>query len=262
MKTKILAYFAAFLSLAGCEPPFQPAGLTPVATNIQKAIVSTTAATNSNIKNPFDSIGIWHNVILDSLHTYTLKTSDTTKGGIRKYIAGFAKRHWNIELSTSSKLLLPLWDKENRDYKKLLLHERLSDTGQMLQQELFRAIDSIKSIEYFDRFQNKIEDIEKRVLANKGLSEKEHNLLLVMTAVARHSAYYWEDKFGNIPDEIFARKKKGLFKKILKCISTVGADVTSAGFYYLENRPIPDIISDAANMSYLVYSSMTLYWEW
>jgi hypothetical protein len=199
-----------------------------------------------NPNNPFDSIGIWHNSILDSLRSYEHQTGDTTRSGHNRYLEQFAKkyRHTNIKLSR-----LPVFESAIRkDFKKVLLSQPLSESAKKMLMRLVGVLENIQSTNSFNEYKQKIENQEIKIIASP-LPKMEKGLLLVTASMLRHSGYYWMNVFNELPEN--NTRKNGFLRKLLGAISSVGADVTTAAYHYAKNTRPDGIILEASRMSYI-----------
>lgn len=199
----------------------------------------------ANPANPYDSIGILHNMFLDSLRRYVSRTKDTTRTGKAAYLQHVARAYHGISFQ-------PTGNPEQEvnictDYKSVLLNQQVSVDCKAILHRLVEVLDGVQSANAFNSYANKIKAIELEVL-NAGFMQREEHFLLTVSSVMRHSGYYWMEAFNN--GGVAHPMGLGKFlRKIAGLLALIGADATTAGYHYLKNSPYDHLILESAWMS-------------
>ncbi len=192
----------------------------------------------SNPSNPFDYIGLQHNIGLDSLRHYVKVTSDTTRRGMNDYVNRYFKSNFGEDLhlayNPKEKLICT-------DFKAIWLTQKVSAAAQVHWQLLCDVPQSIKDLDHYEDFKQQIVNIENRILADK-LSADEKKNLLITTSILRYSGYYWINAFkhgevvehdlggGLVMPDSFLRKIAGVITGICADASVVAAGYISGDY--------------------------------
>lgn len=237
---------AAALSFGACKKSSHPSNVSnPPVSNAINATFSHQVSVAGNPANPYDSIGILHNIILDSLRNYVVRTNDTSRIGKSAYLNKFLKGYRGINF-------MPAYNPELEfnictNYKSVLLNVPFSAEGKAMLQRIANVLEQIQSTQEFSNYAGQIKAIEQEILAGR-LFPKEKNYLLIVSSVLRHSGYYWMEEFnnGNVSQTM------GLFgflRKVAGVIAAIGADATTAGYHYFKNSPYDHLVVESAWMS-------------
>jgi hypothetical protein len=181
-----------------------------------------------NPSNPFDSVGIMHNFILDSvLPCATISDCVASSNSLissyyGQYLIGFimpSVESVSLLLGDTSTWFEATVDSlQSSNLVKAYLHE------------LFDIITDTTDTTYVDYcvFKSKIVVFENAVTNNNILTTNEKAQILSASSVARHSGYYWMDEFSednNKPGPIYEPMGKKWWKKFLRVLGIVACDV-------------------------------------
>lgn len=228
------------------------AGISPPPKMVMSSSQLTIAA---NPANPYDSIGILHNMFLDALRRYVSRTKDTTRTGKAAYLRQVAKAYRGISFQ-------PTYNPEAEqnictDYKSVLLNQPLSAGCKAMLRSLVNVLECVPSATAFTSYLNDIKGIEHEIL-KAGFTQREEQFLLTVSSVLRYSGYYWMDTFNN--GGVAHPMGLGKFlRKVAGMLALIGADATTAGYHYLKNSPYDHLILESAWMSE-VCQYYTAYW--
>jgi hypothetical protein len=200
----------------------------------------------ANTQNPFDYIGYYHNIGLDSLRHYVKANNDTTRAGKYAYLSRYFKLNFGADVK------LAYHPKEKlacTDYKAIWLHQKVSPVAQVYWQELSDVPQSIKDFNHYDAYKQQLVAIESKVLADKLGAEEKKNLLITI-AILRYSGYYWINVFrnGEVAEHIGGSGMSmpyGFLRKLAGVITGICADasVVAAGYMSGDYSMIGDAIS-------------------
>jgi hypothetical protein len=103
MKTKISCLFSIIVMLlAACTKKENPAVKATTISNARTlSLQSIPESPAANQNNPYDYIGYYHNITLDSLRHYSRTTGDTTRAGTYAYIARYFKNNFGADVHLS-----------------------------------------------------------------------------------------------------------------------------------------------------------------
>jgi hypothetical protein len=200
----------------------------------------------ANAQNPFDYIGYYHNIGLDSLRHYVKENNDTTRFGKYAYL----NRYFKLNFGSDVKLAYHPEEKlACTDYKALWLHQKVSQAAQGYWQALSDVPQSIKDFNHYDAYKNQLINIESKVMADKLGADEKKNLLMT-AAILRYSGYYWINAFenGEVAEHIGGSEISmpyGFLRKLAGVITGICADasVVAAGYMSGDYSMIGDAIS-------------------
>lgn len=225
---------------------------------------ANTDITPDNKTNPYDSIGYWHNRVLEAVHDFILEKRDTTSSGIQAFIADYFRENRQQEVLKDLKIIPENLPKTIiNDYKKVVFGQPLAPVTVAFLQQIFETIRQCGNTSY-RTFKANIVKIEHRILGNNKLSKRDFAMLLSTTSLARYSGFYWEkilDSHGNKP---LAAKGGGFIRFLKRAVAffcTCTADASGAAYAYLRGRP-DQIIADASYLSTITWGGLTYYNNW
>jgi len=249
MKRLTLIWLLAIIGLSACNKNKQdenvPEKLRPHLSTTLIGRSQNFSLDPNNKANPYDSVGLLHNIILDSLRKYVLQFDDTSRGGKTAYLNSFLKRTRVIDFRPS--YYPELEQKICTDYKSVLLNGSFTAQTKATLERMVDILQNVESTNEFESYARKIKTIEKEIVEGN-LEAKEKKYLLTVSSVLRHSGYYWMEQFEN---ENVTQKIEifGFLRKIGGLIAGIGADATTAGWHYLKNSPYDVLVGDSAWMS-------------
>lgn len=261
---KIAIMMAVSMSVYSCHKsgvasftPMQHEGV--VVAEITEA---TTASFPGNPANPYDSIGAWHNEMLDYIHQHQTGTEVVDEQEISRLIGEFALQRWAY---ADIQIAIPVtsWNEEEGIealQQELVLRSGLSEDGSEQLRLLLETITS-HSLQAngfsYPALKDNITGLEQQWVDTPSLPMWDTSLLLMAASVARHSAHYWSND-GTLPTIEPTPSGEGqptgklLFKKIVRFIAVVQFDATGfiAGY---AGGSLKDAAGRAAGASERIY---------
>lgn len=215
-----------------------------------------------NTANPYDSIGAWHNEMLDYIHRHESITGVVDEQEISRLIGEFALQRWGY---ADMQVTIPvtLWNEgDGIDAlpQELVLGSGLSEDGREQLQLLLETITghSMQEAAFsYTALKSNITELEQRWMDSPSLPVWDTGMLLMASSLARHSAYYWSND-GMLPTIEPAPPMEGqptgklMFKKIVRFIAVVQFDATGfiAGY---AGGSLKDAAGRAAGASERIY---------
>lgn len=178
-------------------------------------------ATAVSVGNPFDSIGVRHNILLDSVWNYVQRTEDTSAAGKKNFIVGYFKQCRPDDAATAIAVINNGPQTAISGLKEILAGKNITQQTSSLLYNLMETIDTTASMSDFAALIQKIKMLEAKAMA-ASIPSNEQQIVLQATAVAKYSASFWHDKVTNFPAP--ARSIKG----IIRFIASVHADTLGA----------------------------------
>ncbi|MCX2429864.1 hypothetical protein [Pedobacter sp. GR22-10] len=200
----------------------------------------------ANNRNPYDSVGIAHNKILDSLRNYVAVSNDTTHAGAVKYLQQYFLKYKGVRV-------YPVIEKATgiaiiQDYHKFMQQPGFSKEAQKYILEMMTILDGIRDTEHFEAYRDKLITIENSVLISR-LDVREAKYILATASVLRHSGYYWMKIFSSgIKPK---RGILGILRKIAGVITAIAADATVVGWHVVKGSPYDVLIEETVTWSEL-----------
>lgn len=236
MKTSLMM-LGVVLTITACKKSSMKEQTINTAAN-QPDIIST-VQTPANPANPYDSVGLWHNQILDGIQpclaSFTQPTLDETSGCVIQFAAKA-----NLDLPGESLATIEnLVKDQTNNYQTVMSTHNLTPAVRTGLDSLLGIIQRAATVYVMNYTDGKaaIEKYEKEIASNPQLLPDEQRLLLQCASVARYSFYRWKDYSPS--GEVLS------IRNIVKWIGTVTSDV--AGFAVSGN------VSYAADCSAYAY---------
>lgn len=212
-----------------------------------------------NPANPLDSIGIWHNEILDYIYANGLQVCDCGETGvIEELVSGYMVQRWHFPL-VPEPLSLPVpEDDDIGPYLDGITESAgFSPYGAQLFRQLLETVavsGGMGTSFSYTVFRKTVMGLETQIAGADNIMDGERQALLAAASVARHSMFYWTNG-GQWPEIVPAPEDKGdtgrlTFKRIIRFVGTVTADMWGAAWgmtvnpYYAAGKAS----SDSANM--------------
>lgn len=192
-------------------------------TNGQKPAVVTNYALAANNANPYDSIGIRHNIVLDSVWNYVQRTKDTTASGKRNYLIGYFKQHLPQRVAEAERILINGPHGSLPGLDKILAGKIISQQTRGLLDSLMADIGQMQSLDDCRALVEKIRELETQA-QRASISIYEKDLILQAAAIAKYSSVFWHDKIQHNPPPA----PDAFLKGILHYIVAVQADTLGA----------------------------------
>lgn len=212
-----------------------------------------------NPGNPLDSIGTWHNEILDYIYANGLQVCDCGETGvIGELVSDYMEQRWQFPL-VPEPLSLPV--PEDDDIGPYLDGITESAGFSPHAAQLFRQLLETVAVSggmgtsfSYAVFRETVTGLETQIAGDDHIADSERQALLAAASVARHSMFYWTNG-GQWPEIVPAPEDTGntgrlTFKRIVRFVGTVTADMWGAAWgmtvnpYYAAGKAA----SDSANM--------------
>lgn len=237
MKRKLIILAAGItVMLAACnkEKPASP----KVAPAKVISTLSIRAANNdraANPLNPYDSIGVIHNQVMDVTCDYIQKTGDTTGASIRTQVAAFFKNRYGADIGNGLIEMGKHFTEEFPGRQFTDVPEGVfNNATEKYLNRIIAAIQSVKDVNGYDNFKTAVLDVENEVTKDRRLLPAEQKHILIVSAVARYSMSYWLQKVDTSSDEAYPM---GFFHNLWKAINVAAADTCGAidGIIHLDS---------------------------
>jgi len=197
MKALFLTFFTtAVLFAASCRKSdyFHSSKASVEIESRSKATVGLPATSSkepANPANPYDHIGRKHNTIILSLAGHTRLTNDTSRSSRRAFVIGYGKKNLGTDASRAIEAVERRLNSCQWDLNKLLATEPVSAACKEDIRRLFEILEGLKAGIPYNEIHSSIVSIEQQIMEKK-YPQNELRLLLVTTAVARHSGWLWD----------------------------------------------------------------------
>lgn len=192
----------------------------------------------SNPENSYDSIGVWHNEILDYIHANRMdKTRPMTEQEIAGMVNEFSINRWgygqpDLPMATTS------WketDGIQAYLDELVNRSELSDYGKQHLNRLLSVVNQQLSLQAdfsYATFKTIVLEMEMQFATDALLTADDSRKLQMAASVARHSTWYWT-QIDNIPpvqSEPVAPDNTARisFKNIIQKVATITSDIGGA----------------------------------
>ena len=187
-----------------------------------------------NPLNKYDSIGYWHNRILDYVQTYNIATDTPDVRASTESVIKFYREERGLEVPEAffSTVKQTIDDREN-DFRHVIatcpypghvkaaldsliaMLKRLSDNGSD-----------------YNAIKGSITAFEDNIILDVSLVETDRAIILKTASVARYSIYYWINILPSDPPSGRAFKFKNIVKWIAAVTSDIGGAIVSGNAGY------------------------------
>lgn len=191
--------------------------------NGQKSAAITIDALTANNANPYDSIGIRHNIVLDSVWNYVQRTKDTTASGKRNYIISYFKHYLPQQAAQAERVLINGSQTALPGLAPILEGKNITRQTKSLLDNLITDINQMQSMNDYPMLLQNIRKLEATAMEGS-IPKDEQAIVLQASAVARYSSVFWHDKIQHNP----LPAPDGFLKSILHYIVAVQADTLGA----------------------------------
>ncbi|MBS1525302.1 MAG: hypothetical protein JST19_06625 [Bacteroidetes bacterium] len=200
-----------------------------------------------SLLNPYDSVGIWHNRVLDRVLPQIHSVQDTNLKFISSLVATCNYSPLKINPNTLNQNVKVAIKDASQNYMQLIERGPLSAIAR---QYLHRLLSVIEDTSIYPNIQaaysvlkNNIERLQSQVLTDEHLNANDKRAVLEIISVANHSLDYW-----------FHSGTEALsLKKIIRTIATVTGDIGGA----IEGYYTGDIVGTASDASAWWYENIT-----
>jgi hypothetical protein len=198
----------------------------------------------ANPLNPYDSIGVIHNQVINVSCAYIQKTGDTSNTSIRNQVAGFFKIRYGTDINSRLMVTYGQFKKEFPGGQYASAPKGIfSATAESYLNRLLGTIQSIKDTNGYTTFKAAVVGIENMVIKDKNISADEQQHILMVGAVARYSMSYWLQLVNTGNGE---SDPMGFFHNVWKAINVAAADTCGAidGMVHLDSPR--DVLEEAS----------------
>lgn len=237
MKTKWILIAALIISTAACNK--SPDGKIAKVNAIERMFNSMTNASDivANPANRYDSVGYWHNVILDGIQPCVSQymNADSIGGCIIQFAEKNGSPIQRVLLDTV-KIIAAVRDS---NFKSAIGNMPYSPHAKSLMDSLWCIVkrNALNVNADYNSIREPILSFENLVIMDKDLTGKETQVLLVACSVARYSVFYWM--------QVNAGGRALRFKNIFKWFAAVTGDIGTA-----LTTGDPDVIAGASENAY------------
>lgn len=186
MKTTVFIATALAILTAACSKPNERKSEAPAEPGKPEFRPVLIAA---NPKNPFDSAGIYHNLLLDSAQQYLEQHGKAPTKEVCTYMTKVFARYYSIDLERFKKTGSSLFVDLKRNATDPTGGFKGSPKARGYATKLFQIVAVVKDND-FGGLKKQMINLESEIM-NSTLSKAEKELLLGTASVARHSAARW-----------------------------------------------------------------------
>lgn len=163
-----------------------------------------------NLRNPYDSVGIHHNLYLSDVFTQMynsgLRPNDLAFDESFSYINNYIVQRRILYPQYVDRILTrqdcrAILDNQNEFYLGIIRNTNISTHAKDYLVRLFNDVRNTSDTNYYT-YKDVVCRAESRIIADTTLNEVEKSILLSSTSVFRHSLYYWFDntEVAALPD--------------------------------------------------------------
>jgi hypothetical protein len=200
LKTIIPMLLAAAISVAGFQACKQanlkPEGL-QMNSHPQGNNITNIPCEPYSADNPFDSVGIKHNATLEDVRTSVSFYNSTFNQRINRAFQ-FISQQYGITSSFTVTQITNIVADSSNSFNGVINGLSISNN---LRNRLRNLILLIKNSSNFDNYcslKNEILLLEEAALNDNNLSAEEKNVFLRVASIARHTLYYWTQKYMEV----------------------------------------------------------------
>jgi|GEM_PF-3718200 len=188
----LFTFIAVSVIFSACQKQYKPVPIAPKnkQPGVERFMVPINIVSPENPKNPYDSAGIIHNILLSEVHQYILNTGDTNKVSIQTHVINFYKRSREFDSRNLEKLTPRQQNAVLLQRDQMVLSFDMPPTRKAFITELVSILKNTKGQDYAS-IKDKIVLLENRIMSNSSLSTMDKRALLSTTSVARYSSNYW-----------------------------------------------------------------------
>lgn len=156
----------------------------------------TTLSPNNNV-NPNDSVGVLHNIHLDSIISILGENysdpdaihQDTLHQVVENYFLNIYDEDIVEEIFKEESSAL----NEETSLELVLKELDFSEDAKEIVFSLFKTVEEMENIGY-EPYYDTICNVERNIISNRSFTATETQILLSFTSVLRHSLYYWYEE--------------------------------------------------------------------
>jgi len=144
----------------------------------------------NNPANPFDSVGIWHNTILDSVRAF-LDTSTGNYSESTAYISRFSKKYLRCTVPYLQDICASVLADTASGFQRVIDESPLTPSVKNYLLQLLHMLKDTRDISSYDDLKKSILKFEFAVAGNKLLPAHDQQIILQASSIARYSSYHW-----------------------------------------------------------------------
>lgn len=203
---------------------------------VQQETSKTFAERSLNVEGPenplnaYDSIGYWHNVILNYVQSCKPVTDtpdvETSTGCVLKF---YREHQSEIPASFFSSVKQTVDDRDN-DFRNVIASCPYTDPVKTALDSLIKIVKRLSDDSSgYNAIKDVITGFENRVIQDVRFNENDRQIILKAASVARYSIYYW---INVSPPPAAAFKLKNIIKWIAAVTSDIGGAIVSGNAGY------------------------------
>lgn len=207
-----------------------------------------------NPANPFDSAGVWHNIILDSVKAFLDTPGYKEYSQVTLYIYKFSQIHLQIHPQDLSHLSAKILADTTNYFTNVIASGPLPRTTKNYVLSLLEILRRADGDASFHDIKEHILEFENSVICNVQLASGDRQIILQASSIARYSAYHWLRIYNSIPAE---QAQAGP----LRWFVTVASDVTAGvgGIVGGGNGGVKEVATTAAAASSYWYHFLSAF---
>lgn len=148
----------------------------------------------NNTENPYDWVGVKHNIHLDEISNILFEEYDNPNNLELSIVTSLTKEHLS-ELYDNT-LVEPIINnglyrcETEAELSEVLKNDIFSNTSEAYINSILSSIEKLKNDSYMS-YKAYISEMESRIVTDNKIQEVEKVVLLSFTSTLRHSIYYW-----------------------------------------------------------------------
>lgn len=148
----------------------------------------------NNTENPYDWVGVKHNIHLDEISSILFEEYDNPNNLELSIVTSLTKEHLS-ELYDNT-LVEPIINnglyrcETEAELSEVLKNDIFSNTSEAYINSILSSIENLKNDSYMS-YKAYISEMESRIVTDNKIQEVEKVVLLSFTSTLRHSIYYW-----------------------------------------------------------------------
>lgn len=245
---------AVVMVWTGCaKEPVQQSGTAGQSVELARetgtaVITQAEAADPANPHNPFDAWGERHNELLSAADLLLQQHGDTTADAKRRYFLEAVKVQTGKDGAAGYDRSMKYYQ-QYRKQPEALLKER-SAHFQQYYSRIQEEVSGLQSLEAVPGFIIRTRALETSVLKDKQLPEEDRKALLIATAIARHSAAWWQNKLIRTKDAP-GETGRSFWNRLLGLHAAVNGDIFGALVGLLLSDSLEDVVECSGAVSWM-----------
>jgi len=249
MKRKLIAFAAGItVMLAACTKEQYKATGAPRAVQSKAPVVQTYFNDPAaNAANPYDSLGMIHNLALQWAWDSIQETGDTSRAFKTAQIAVFNKLRYGIDIRAELTAMDEHFQKTfPQSPVQQIPSKYFTPALTDYLNQLLAQMNGLKDAQDYDHLKAGLIKLETAAARDRRLTTKEQNKFLMVAAIARYSTAFWLQKIDLQPKNVTGTiSTTGFFHNLIKAIVCATQDVIGAvdAISYME--PPSEVLEEA-----------------